>query len=232
MTKKRTSVLVFSDTHAPYHHKGALEFLRDTYKKYHCGSVVCAGDLFDHHAMSRHTTEVDSPSPVEELMKALEFSKALNKIFPRGVLVEGNHDRIPERQLKELRIPTQILKDPNDLYGLNKGWKIEPLYHTFFNGEVLVEHGVGSGGMYGCINSAIAKRCSYVQGHTHAYAMVALRSNFRNTIFGMNCGCLFDSASLAARYGIYNKWKGVLGCGVVHSPSDAQFVRMDEEKYA
>ncbi len=217
-------VLVFSDTHAPYQHVKALEFLQDTYSAHGCGSVVCAGDFFDHHAMSRFVSETDSPSPEVEYQKALEWSDSVNKAFPTGVLVEGNHDAIPSRQIKLLGLAPGILKEKNELYGLSAGWKIEPLYHTIFNGAVLIEHGIGSGGMYGAINTAIAKRSSFCQGHTHSYAMVAYRSNYRDTIFGMNCGCLFDADSLAARYGQYAKWKGVLGCGIVYAPNHAEFI--------
>lgn len=217
-------VLVFSDTHGPYQHRNALEFLQDTYATHGCGSVVCAGDLLDFHAMSRFASEPDSPSPELEYQKALEWAASVNKAFPRGVLVMGNHDAIPQRQLQTIGVAPSLLKERNELFGLDDGWRVEPLYHTIFDGQVLIEHGIGSGGMYGAINTAIAKRSSYCQGHTHSYAMVAYRSNYKNTIFGMNCGCLFDADSLAARYGQYAKWKGVLGCGIVYSPDHAEFI--------
>ena len=154
----------------------------------------------------------------------LDFNRELTHAFPKAKLVLGNHCQVPQRQMKEIGLSHSMLKGWNELYGLGPGWKIDPLYHTLFGGEVLVEHGIGSGGMYGCINTAIAKRTSYIQGHTHSYAMVAYRSNYKDTIFGLNTGCLFDSHSLAARYGAHSKWKGVLGCGVVFGPSEAVFV--------
>jgi len=85
---------------------------------------------------------------------------------------------------------------------------------------------MGAGGMYGAINMAIAKRCSYVMGHQHSYAMTAYRENYKSKIFGMNIGCLLNDSTYAARYGVHNKFKGVLGCGVVYSPEYAQFVPM------
>ena len=226
MVTPRKPCLVFGDLHIPYQHEHALEFLCETYNKYDCGSVACTGDLCDFHAMSRHVTELDSLSPNEEYAKMLDLTAELTRIFPKAKLVLGNHCQIPQRQMKEIGLSTAMLRSYNDLYGLGKGWKIDPLYHTIFDGEVLVEHGIGSGGMYGCINTAIAKRTSYVQGHTHSYAMVAYRSNYKSTIFGMNTGCLFNSNSLAARYGVHSKWKGVLGCGVVYAPDHAEFIPM------
>ena len=48
---------VFSDPHIPFNHPNYLQFIKDTFKKYHVGQVVCLGDLIDNHAISRHQTE-------------------------------------------------------------------------------------------------------------------------------------------------------------------------------
>jgi hypothetical protein len=161
-----------------------------------------------------------------EYFYAMNFTRELNNIFPRGTLVLGNHCQIPQRQMASIGLSPSLLKSDNELYGLGKGWQIKPLYHTIFDGGVLIEHGVGSGGMYGAINTAIAKRSSFVQGHIHAHAMVKYSQNYRDKIFGMNTGCLVDDSSLAMQYGRYNKYKGVLGCGVVVGPEEAYFVPM------
>jgi hypothetical protein len=225
-THKKRPVLVFSDVHAPYHHKKALQFLSDTYAKWDCGSIVCAGDLADFHYLSRHATEADAYNPRDEHRLLLKFTADLCKRFPRGVLVPGNHCRIPHRQMSSIGLDPSMLKCDRELYGLGKGWQVKQLYHTLFGGSVLVEHGDGSGGMYGAINSAISKRCSFIQGHIHAHAMVKYSQNYKDKIFGMNVGCLLDESSLAARYGKFFKNKGVLGCGIVVGPEEAYFVPM------
>ena len=227
MATPKRPVLVFSDTHSPYHHPDALDFLSDTYKKWNCGSIVCAGDIFDFHYQSRFATESDAWNPREERRRGLLFTAELCKRFRNGVLVPGNHDMIPARQMSSIGLDPDLLKKPEDLYGFSNGWKVTPLYHTLFNGQVLVEHGIGSGGMYGAINTAIKKRTSFVQGHIHAHAMVKYTQNYNSRIFGMNTGCLLDESSLAARYGKFNINKGVLGCGIVTGPETAYFVPMD-----
>ncbi len=227
MATPKKPVLVFSDTHAPFAVDGAIDFLRDTYKKEGCGSIVCAGDLHDNHQMSRHESEMDAMGASDEWLAAQAFTAELCKAFPKGVLVPGNHDLIIKRQLQKAGIIHNVLKTDNELYGLSKGWRVESdTYHTIFNGSVLIQHGTKSGGMYGAIGTALAKRCSYVQGHIHAHAMVKYSQNYVNKIFGMNVGCLFDESSYAGRYGEYSKYKGVHGCGVVYGPEYAQFIPM------
>jgi len=227
--------LVFSDVHAPYHHKHAIEFLSYVHKKYNCRShVYCGGDLFDWHRASRHLSETDAMSADEELRQAQKFSKAMSRVFPNGTLLLGNHDRIPERQLKELGVPTSVLRDYNKLYALPSGWKVKKMYEVIKdNGlDVLNEHGDGSMGVNGCINTAIAKGCSFVQGHTHSFPGVQYRANHYQVIFGANSGCICDNSSLAMRYGRYAKHKPVVGCLLVY-PSDgvigahATFLPMD-----
>jgi metallophosphoesterase superfamily enzyme len=226
MATAKKPVLIFSDVHAPFAVDGAIEFLQDTYKSRGCGSIICAGDLHDNHAISFHKSEADAMGADEEWRKARAWVGELCKAFPKGTLVPGNHDNLIKRKLKEVGIINNVLLPDRQLYGLSKGWKVEDLYTTIFNGDVLIEHGMGAGGMYGCINMALAKRCSYVMGHQHSYAMVAYRENYKNKIFGMNVGCLMNEASYAARYGAYNKFKGVKGCGVVYGPEQAEFVPM------
>ena len=227
-------VLICPDTHAPYHHKGAIQFLKDTYDAYGCGSIVHVGDFFDFHYSSHHKTELDAFNAECEYEAAIEFAKEFSDVFPKGTLILGNHDAIVYRQLKEVNIGNYVLKSKNELFGLPKGWTIKDHYHVIkfegYESDVLVEHGIGSTGMYP-INTALAKRCSYVQGHQHSFAGVNYRTNHQDTIFGLNVGCLADSGSLSQRYGKYLKWKQVTGCGVVFNPEMALFEKMKESEY-
>ena len=227
--KDEGPVLIIPDLHAPYHHPQTIEFLKAVHKARGCRPrVVATGDIADFHSMSRHVHETDAWSPAREYQKLLEFTAELEEAFPEGDWVLGNHDLIPQRQMKELGLVGAMLKSPNELYGVGEGWTLHPLFHVIDpdGWDVLVEHGIGSGGKYGCANTAKEKRCSYVQGHIHSAAAVIYSSNHENTIFGMNVGCLVDADSLAMRYGKYATRKGVMGCGVVYSGGHAEFVPM------
>lgn len=225
--KKAKPTLVCGDFHAPYNYSLAIQFLLQVQRDYECKEeIIVDGDFFDFHAMSRFTSEPDSPSPDEEYDKAIAFAKKFGKAFPKGVLVLGNHDLIPQRQLKELHLSEKLLKSPNELYGLPPGWQVERLKHVIHDGKVLIEHGVGSDGVNGALNTAIYKRTSFIQGHAHAEAGCRYSANHNSLIFGLNTGCLCDNGALAMRYAAYAKKKGVLGCGVVYSASHAVFVPM------
>lgn len=227
--KKSKPYLIIPDTHAPYHHQDTLKFLKEVYKKYNCNdTVIHIGDIFDFHAISRYTKELDAPTAKDEYNKALEFSKELCKIFPKGILILGNHDCRVKSNLKELGIPTEMLKDPKELLGLGKDWKVEPLYYVIKEFDVLCEHGNNSTGPTGALSTAIFKRTSFVQGHAHSEASVHYSANHKDLIFGLNVGCLVDNTSIGTRYGAYLKKKGVLGCGVVFSKSNAIFVPMEK----
>ena len=226
--KNRKPYLIIPDTHAPYHHRNTLNFLKEVHAKYNCQDLVIhIGDLFDFHAISKYTVEMDSPPATEEYQRALKFSSKLGALFPNGVLVLGNHDIRAEIGLKTIGVPLTLLKSTKDLFGLPKGWKVEPLFHVIKEHNVLCEHGINSTGVGGAITTAVFKRCSYVQGHCHADAGVHYSANHYDLIFGLNVGCLVDNTSLALRYGKYIKKKGILGCGVVFSGANAIFVPME-----
>ncbi len=208
--------LAFGDFHAPYQHRNALSFLKAVKERYNCRDhVYCTGDLFDFHSMSRFTTESDAPSPDEEYERALEFVGELARQFPMGTLVLGNHDRIPQRGMKEAGLSDVVLKGNNELYGLPDTWTVEPLHAVIAETDTLVEHGIGSNGVNGAINTAIAKESNYIQGHTHSFAGAFTRSNHRGLRWALNTGCLANNKSLAMRYGRYAKNQGVLGCGLI-----------------
>jgi hypothetical protein len=180
----------------------------------------------DFHSMSRHVTETDALSPQSEYEQAKKWVKKLTTVFPEGELILGNHDFIPQRQMKEINLDPALLRPYNELYGLPEGWNVNPLYYVIPEWDVLCEHGINSAGKFGAINTAVQKRCSYVQGHTHASAGVMYTSNYKSTIFGLNTGWLGDEHSLAVRYAKYSIKKGVLGCGVVWGSEQAEFVPM------
>jgi hypothetical protein len=226
-------ILIIPDMHAPYNHPEALEFLAWVQEWRGCREKVASvGDAWDFHSMSFHQSEPEAVGPEEEYQRIRDFSDELTAVFPEGEIVLGNHCDIPKRKMKELGLATSMLKNPNDLYNMPDTWQIHPLYFVLEpdTWDVLVEHGIGSSGRYGCANTSKEKRCSYVQGHTHSNAAVIYSQNYKNTTFGLNVGCLIDSSSFAFKYAKHTTRKGNLGCGVVYSGSHAEFVPLDTWK--
>ena len=219
---------IFSDTHIPFNHPNYLQFCIDTFKKYHVGQIVCAGDLVDHHAISRFQSEPSAKGAYDELdMSIMEVAKFV-KAFPNVKMCRGNHDAIPVRQAATVGIGERYLKSFSELLKLPKTWDIQD---EFILKNVLYKHGINCMGKDGVLNSAIQERMSTVIGHSHAFGGAKYSANKRNIIFGMNVGCGIDIDAYAFAYGKYDKNRPTLGCGIVFDDSNAIFVPMGSEYF-
>ena len=225
---KDSIVGFFTDIHEPGCHPRFFEFVRDTFRANNVTTVICGGDLVDHHFISRHVSEPDALNPVNELEVAIKHLEKWTKEFPEVLCCTGNHDSIPVRQAKELGIPTNFLKSLNAVYGLPKGWIWDNQYEV---DGVLYEHGLAANGMYGVKNLALAYRQSVCVGHTHSYAGVYFVSSPKGIIFGLNGGCGIDTASYASRYSVPYKFKPSLGCSIIINGKEPRFIPMDMDKY-
>lgn len=214
---------VIPDLHIPGQLKDALEFCQDTFNDKKVQQIICIGDLVDHHFISRHPTELDALNPREEWQKARTEVNRWTYAFPEVFLCKGNHDFIHERQAQTLGMPDLFLKSINDIYGLPETWIWSHKFLLF--DSVIVDHGLGSGGMYGAKRTANSLACSYVQGHTHAHAAVFNLPRPLKDGAAMNVGCLVDNTKYNMRYGeqIY-KIPMSLGCGIIHESNHMEFV--------
>lgn len=219
---------VFSDPHIPFNHPNYLQFCIDTFKKHGVTQVVCAGDLVDHHAISRFQTETCAKGAYDELDMSIEEVAKYVKAFPDVKLCKGNHDAIPIRQAATVGIGERYLKSFSELLGLPKTWEIAD---EFIINNVLYKHGLNCLGKDGAMNAAIQERMSVVIGHSHAFGGCKYSANKRDIIFGLNSGCGIDVDSYAFAYGRHAKFRPTMGCGIVFSSSYAIFVPMGEEYF-
>lgn len=130
LTGGSQNTLVIPDLHFPYEHIDTLDFLCAVYNKYHCTSVICTGDLMDHHHPSVHTAEPDAYSPEEEFRITQEKCLTLQGIFPKMIISYGNHDTRFARVGKTVSMPTSIVSDLNKVYELKNTWSWKD-HHTF-----------------------------------------------------------------------------------------------------
>jgi predicted phosphodiesterase len=205
------TVLVAGDLHIPAVHPGYLQFLKDTYKKFSCDTVVFIGDIIDHHAISFHDKNPELPSAVDEASMTLKMIARFYKAFPDAYVTIGNHDERVFRVSKSSGIPPMYLKDYNSVYGTH-GWVWK--FDIELDG-VLYTHGTGWSGMTPAYNAAKSLGKSVVCGHTHANASINTQSNGSSVVFGMNVGCGVDRNHPTMSYGKNNLRKPVLSCGVV-----------------
>jgi hypothetical protein len=214
---------IIADLHIPAVLPGYMDYCIRAFRTYNVNKIVFIGDIIDLHAMSRHVSEPDADSSMAEMMKAKEILSEWARVFPVAKICEGNHDAIPKRQAKEVGIPDLYLKSLNEVYDLPDTWDWG--YSHVIDG-VHYDHGLGSGGMYGCKNTAQKMGMSYVQGHTHSNAGVFYMSSDVRTIFGMNVGAAVDNTNKAMKYGKNFKSKQTPGVGIVNGGKTAMFLPM------
>lgn len=219
---------VFSDPHIPFNHPNYLRFCADTFRAYGVGQVVCCGDLVDNHTISRHLKETSAKSACDELDMSIAETRKFAAEFPDVKLCLGNHDDRIIAQAATVGIDRRFLKSFKELLELPKTWEISD---EFIIDDVLYKHGINCMGTNGAINAAIQERMSTVIGHAHAFGGVKYSANKRDIIFGMNVGCGISVQRYAFAYGRHDKYRPVLGCGIVFDSSRAIFEPMRPEYF-
>lgn len=204
---------VVGDTHLPFELEGYLQFVKKTFKKYGVTRVIHIGDLVDHHALSFHDSEPMLMGAHGEMMDARERLKPWYKAFPKLEICGGNHDLIPQRQLKKIGMDSLTWMRPlEEVYNFPKGWKI---IDSVTIDNVLYHHGMTACGVNGFRNDAKDRMCSTVTGHAHGNFGVSYSASENRLVFGMAVGCGIDVDTMAFVYGRHFKQKPIVGCGVV-----------------
>ena len=117
-------ILIISDLHFPYAHKDSLPFLKTVKSWLKPDRVVNIGDEVDYHAISFHDKDPDLDNATQELLKARENIKKLEKLFPKMDLLHSNHGSLVFRKRKYHGLPDYIIKDYADILDVNKkNWK-------------------------------------------------------------------------------------------------------------
>jgi predicted phosphodiesterase len=206
-------ILLISDLHAPYMHPDALKFLIALKRKYKPTLVVSLGDEVDAHAISFHDSDADLPSAGDELELASEQLQALEKVFPKMLIIDSNHGSLHLRKAKHHGIPLKYLATNNQIFGVGKGWEWHndltlklPTGQTLYICHGLVKQGVKLAQQRGqCVS----------QGHFHTDFRIDYVGNPDNLLWSLQAGCLIDKRSLAFAYDKLNLNRPILGTGLV-----------------
>lgn len=204
---------IIGDTHIPYELDGYLEFCADTFDLWGVDTIVHIGDMFDNHALSFHDSEPLLQGVTGEWEEAKERARQWYNMFPEATLIEGNHDRIPARQLRKLGMePSIFLKPIEELMGMPDGWVVR---NEIEIDGVLYHHGETAMGVNGFRNDAKERMQCTVTGHNHSNAGISATASSSELVWGMAVGCGVDHAHLAFAYGKHFKHKPIVACGVV-----------------
>lgn len=206
------TVLVISDTQAPFHHKDTLVFLEHLKKKHKPTKIVHIGDLTDQHANSRFPKDPDGYSSGHELKAAMPFLEALYQLFPKAVLLDSNHDRRFLERIREVGLSKEYARKFLEVVRAPKGWSMEDF--IIIDG-VKYEHGEKITKQNAALAVAKNDFRSTVIGHLHSQFGVTYFANQEFLVFGVSVGCLMDHKSYAAAYGKMCPVKPIVGTFVI-----------------
>lgn len=207
-----STILVIPDLHAPFQHPQALNFLSEVQRKYKPGHIICIGDEIDSHALSHWDHDPDGYSAGHEFQEAVKFLHQLYKIFPSVKCCTSNHTARYFKRAFKAGIPAAFLRSYSEVLEAPKDWQWADNWEI--NG-ILFEHGEGFSGQNAALNAMKGNMQSTVIGHVHSYAGVQYYNTPKQTLFGMNVGCLLNNEAYSFKYGRHFKVKPALGCGII-----------------
>jgi predicted phosphodiesterase len=204
---------IIGDTHLPYEHAGYLDFVLDTFAKHGVDKVVHIGDFIDHHALSFHDSEPMLQGVTGEWESVIEAAKPWYDEFPKAILIEGNHDRLPARQLRKIGMePTIFMKPLREIYKMPRGWQVKDWVKI---DDVLYHHGETASGVNGFRKDCEQRMMCTVTGHNHSNAGISATATGQELVWGLAVGCGVDHKHMAFAYGKHFAKKPILACGVV-----------------
>lgn len=208
------TVLAIGDTHCPGMRRGYVDFLKGVADRYGVDRVVHIGDLVDWASISYHEKSPALHNASREFAAAWKQVQQLYAAFPKADWLIGNHDSLTERQANTVGLPKEVLRDYNDLWGLD--WKVHSRFTKLIIDGAIYSHGDGGrGGQCAALAQAKDQFRSTVIGHYHAQAGVSWWANKEYRVFGLSTGCGVDVDKLQFEYGRRFPAKPVLGCGVI-----------------
>ncbi|MAY02464.1 MAG: phosphoesterase [Gammaproteobacteria bacterium] len=205
--------LIISDLHFPYAHKDSLPFLKAVKSWLKPDRVVNIGDEVDYHAISFHDKDPDLDNATQELLRAREDIKKLEKLFPKMDLLHSNHGSLVFRKRKYHGLPDYIIKDYADILDVNKKnwkWHDKLILHDKYGSYYFV-HNMNKDPL----KSSMSIGMNFIQGHYHTDFQIKYWSSPEALKWGLSVGCLIDKDSLAFAYSRVNIRRPILGCAYI-----------------
>ena len=205
-------ILVISDLHIPYHREDSFEFLKEIKKEYKPDTIVNIGDEIDCHALSFHDHNPDLASAGHELVRAKDFIKELESIFPEMTLLDSNHSSLVYRRAIKSGIPRGYLKEYNEFLNVKKWNWVDNLTLSLPNKQrCFFTHGISAD----VTKVSQINGMSCVQGHFHSKFKKEYWANPDALFFAMQVGCLIQQTNMAFQYSKNFKTKFIMGCGMI-----------------
>lgn len=208
-------VLFFSDTHAPYHHRDTLDFLRDVANQYKPDRVIHGGDILDVYSVSSYPKDMNHPhSWTDELKGGRKFVKELGLLFPKLDLLESNHDSRAYSKAVVAGIPRDFLVKYLKVIDAPEEWRLHDRLRVTVDStreHWLFSHTITGGAL------SVAKHLStsVCVGHSHTLFGCHAFNNGKDTFWGVDSGCLISDKGSPYRYNKINAFRPLRGCVVI-----------------
>jgi predicted phosphodiesterase len=210
---KNDVILLIPDTHAPFMHPQAVDFLREIKKEYKPNRIFQMGDLIDQFAFSKFARDPDTANCDQELERALDQLGDLYDLFPKVEMCIGNHDNRIMKRAAEAGISKKFIKELKDIYQLPKDWIVAENFRIP-EMDLMIMHGEGFSGRGAMVQLLQTFRRNAAIGHLHGQAGTFWLSN-GSPSWVLATGCLVDPRAYAFKYSQFHKDQPILGCGVI-----------------
>lgn len=210
-------MLCISDLQEPASHIDALAFVKAIDKLWFPDGnrfVVCVGDEVDQHTLGKWPSNPDGRSGGDELNGARHRLSYWFDAFPKVYVCTSNHTYRAWKKASLAGIPSEFMKSVAEVYKAPPGWQWRD---KWIHGGITFEHGENVSGPNAALNAAIQNQMNTVIGHQHSHGGVIHRSSDTGSLWGLNTGCLIDTAQYNFDYGKNIRIKPSLGMGVIRN---------------
>jgi len=186
------NTLLIPDLHCPFCHDDALTFCKDMQEKWDCGNIIFMGDILDNHYSSFFASDPDGMNGGEELERALSQIDGFYEAFPEAIVLNGNHDHLPNRVAFKNGLSSKWIKTLDEMLNV-PGWTFKDEHWI---GNIKLIHGTAR------VAHTRMKQdlCSIISGHYHSKSYIQYLQGHNSRHFAMQLGCLIDRNAYAFAY--------------------------------
>lgn len=211
--------LVIPDLQEPFSHPKAFEFCLYLSKHYKVPkqNILCVGDETDQYWGSMYEHDPDAlHTPQSELNDSIERLKKWYDAFPICRVAVSNHGMRWARKASKAGIPSMVIRSYKSIIQAPEGWNWQNRWLVDCGkAKVILTHGMEYSGKNAMRMAAELEAHNSVFGHHHSVAGIAHIRTPSQEKWSMGVGCLIDETKYAFAYGAFNRFKPVLGAGII-----------------
>lgn len=210
--------LAIPDPQEPYALEDAVAFCRRVRAEFNIPreNVVHLGDEADHLYGSRFPVDPDNEiGPLGELKWLRDRMKVWYGEWDKMRICKSNHSDRWYKKAAGAQIPEQLIRARHEILEAPQGWVWQDFW-DFRDGAMPWRAEHGHNGARNTKQRAIENGVSTVHGHYHSDG----KAEWAHTaggqlLWGMAAGCLIDPEAIAFKYNRRDRFKPILGCGVI-----------------